>query len=126
MSLGAKAKEETYTIDASGKILGRLAVEIVNILRGKNKPNFLPYLEGANGVVVFNADKMKVSGKKMKQKIYYRHSLYPGGLKKKVLREMFEKDSREVLRRAVYGMLPKNKLRAKMIKRLKMYKGEIK
>lgn len=112
-----------HTIDAANKILGRLAVEVAILLRGKNKPNFAPYLADiGERVVVFNTDKLKVSGKKLKQKIYYRHSGYPGGIKSRRLDEMIEKDSRKVVRGAVYGMLPKNKLRDKIIRRLKLYK----
>lgn len=113
-----------HKIDATNKILGRLAVEIANLLRGKNKPNFVPYLDVGDKVVVINTDKIKVTGQKMKQKIYYRHSGYPGGIKATKLAEAIEKDSRQVVRRAVYGMLPKNKLRDKIIKKLKLYKKE--
>jgi large subunit ribosomal protein L13 len=113
-----------HTIDATNKILGRLAVEIANLLRGKNKPSFVPYLDMGDEVIVINTDKIKVTGRKLKQKIYYRHSGYPGGLRATKLEEALKKDSREVVRRAVYGMLPKNKLRDKMIKKLKLYKGE--
>jgi large subunit ribosomal protein L13 len=113
-----------HTIDATNKILGRLATEVAILLRGKNKPNFAPHLDIGDEVTVINTDKIKVTGQKMKQKIYYRHSGYPGGLKVRRLEEMMEKDSREVVRKAVYGMLPKNKLRDKIIKRLKLYKGE--
>ncbi|OGZ33709.1 MAG: 50S ribosomal protein L13 [Candidatus Portnoybacteria bacterium RIFCSPLOWO2_12_FULL_39_9] len=113
-----------HTIDASGKILGRLAVEAAVLLRGKNKPDFTPRLDTDNEITVINTDKIRVTGRKLKQKIYYRHSGYPGGIRARRLEEMLEKDSREVVRKAVYGMLPKNKLRDRMIKRLKLYKGE--
>ena len=113
-----------HTIDATDKILGRLAVEIANLLRGKNKPSFVPYLDKGDEVVVVNTDKIKVTGRKMKQKIYYRHSGYPGGITATRLEEAMEKDSCQVVRKAVYGMLPKNKLRDKIIKKLKLYKGE--
>jgi len=112
------------TIDATNKILGHLAVEAANLLRGKNKPGFLPYLDKGDRVTITNTDKIKVTGRKMKQKIYYRHSGYPGGLKEFRLEEMMERDSRQVVRKAVYRMLPKNKLRKKMIKKLELYKGE--
>ena len=121
-----ETKQKIHTIDAAGQILGRLAVQVANILRGRNKPDYLPYKDMGENVVVFNVDKIKVSGKKMKQKVYYRYSGYPGGLKKRRLEEVMERDSREALRKAVYGMLPKNRLRDKMIKKLKMYKLEIK
>jgi large subunit ribosomal protein L13 len=117
---------KTHTIDATNKILGRLAVEIANLLRGKNKSDFVPYLDRGDEVIVINADKIRVTGQKLKKKIYYRHSGYPGGLKQTRLEQALEQDSREVIRKAVYGMLPKNKLRDKIIKKLKLYKGEVK
>lgn len=117
-------KRQTYTIDTSGKVLGRLAVEVANLLRGKNKPNFTPHLDQGGFVIVNNTDKIRLTGKKFSQKQYFSHSGYPGGLKIKKFEELFKRDSREVLRKAVFGMLPQNKLRTKMIKRLKMYKGE--
>lgn len=112
-------ERKTHTIDAAGKVLGRLAVEIALLLRGKNKPGFVPYEDMGDYVVVKNADKITVSGKKMSQKKYYRHSGYPGGLKETPMKDVFSKNPGEVLRRAVSGMLPKNKLRAQQIKRLK-------
>lgn len=105
-------------IDAKGKTLGRLASEIAKILQGKHRPDYSPEKPGDEIVEVYNVDKIKVTGKKMEQKFYYRHSGYPGGLKKISLKQLFEKNPGEVLRRAVYGMLPKNKLRKKRIKRL--------
>ncbi len=110
------------TIDASGKILGRLAVEIAVLLRGKNKPNFSPNIPGEDKVVVINASKIKFSIKKLELKKYYHHSGYLGGIKEASLREVFSKDPNEVLRRAVFGMLPVNKLRASTIKRLEFHK----
>ncbi len=118
-------EQKINTIDASDKILGRLAVEVANLLRGRNKPEFLRYKDMGEKVVVFNTDKIKVTGKKMKQKAYYHYSGYPGGLKKTPLEKLFSADSREVLKKAVYGMMPKNKLRDQMIKKLEMHKGEI-
>ena len=114
-----------YKIDATNKVLGRLASKIAILLQGKHKPNFVPYLNTGDKVIVTNTDKMKITGKKLKKKVYYRHSGYPGGLKKITLEELMKKDSREVLRKAVWGMLPKNKLRKQRIKNLKLYKGEI-
>lgn len=111
-------EKNIYKIDASGKILGRLAAEIAVLLRGKNKPDFQRHLDGGAAVEVANAGKLKFSGKKMKQKIYYKHSGYLGGLKAEALEVKFKKNPAEVLRRAVLGMLPKNKTRAKIIKRL--------
>jgi len=115
-------EKEKYTIDATGKPLGRLAVKISLLLRGKNKPSFRPNKQGESIVEVKNVEKMKITGKKMKNKIYYHHSGYPGGLKETVMEKVFKKDPGEVLRRAVWGMLPKNKLRSKQIKRLKILK----
>lgn len=112
-------KSDTHIIDATGKILGRLAAEIAVLLRGKNKPGFLLYKDMGDSVTVKNVKKIAVSGKKMEQKKYYRHSGYPGGFKEIPMKRVFEKNPSEVLRRAVLGMLPKNKLRAKQIKRLK-------
>jgi len=119
------AIKEKYTIDASGKSLGRVASQVAVILRGKNKPGFRPYLNKNYQVVVFNTDNIRLTGNKLIQKKYYRHSGYLGGLREIEMSKVFKKDSGEVLRKAVYGMLPKNRLRAKMIKRLKMHKGEI-
>lgn len=116
--------KKTYTIDATGKVLGRLAAEIAVLLRGKNKPDFSPHIDVGDSVVVINTSKIKVTGKKAEQKKYYRHSGYPGGIKETAYKKLFEKDSNEVLRKAIYGMLPKNKLRAKMMRRLKLYAKE--
>lgn len=107
-----------HTIDATGKILGRLAVEVAVLLRGKQKPGFLPYRDMGDFVAIKNIGKIIVSGKKMENKIYYRHSGYLGGLKETPFKKLFEKNPAEVLKRAVLGMLPKNRLRAKQIKRL--------
>ncbi len=113
-----------YKINAKNKILGRLAVEIANLLRGKGKVEFVPYKDVGDKVVVINSDKLKFTGQKLKKKIYYRHSGYLGGIKERPLEKAMEKDSREVLRQAVYGMLPKNKLRDILIKKLEIYKQE--
>lgn len=107
----------THTIDATNKVLGRLASRIALLLQGKNKPTFVPYLIKGDKVVVVNVDKIKVTGKKFEKKIYYHYSGYPGGMKKKLMREF---SSAELLRRAVYNMLPKNKLRKDMLKRLEI------
>lgn len=113
-------KRNTQTIDATGKPLGRLAVEIARLLRGKHKPDFMPHKDEGDFVVVKNIKKMKITGKKLKQKIYYHHSGYPGGLKETPMEKLFKENPGEVLKKAVWGMLPKNKLRPKMIKRLKI------
>ena len=110
---------KTHKIDAEGKVLGRLAAKISVLLRGKNKPDFVPYKEGEDFVIVKNVDRIKFTGKKFEKKKYYRHSGYPGGLKETPLKKVFQSRPKEVLREAVLGMLPKNKLRARMIKRLK-------
>ncbi|PIU42907.1 MAG: 50S ribosomal protein L13 [Parcubacteria group bacterium CG_4_9_14_0_2_um_filter_35_11] len=107
-------------INATNKILGRLASEIAKILQGKDKPNFRPEKSGKEIVEVENVDKIKVTGKKLKEKIYYHYSGYPGGLKTITLEELIKKNPAEVLKRAVLGMLPKNRLQKQRIKRLKI------
>jgi large subunit ribosomal protein L13 len=114
---------ETHTIDATNKTLGRLASQIAVLLRGKQKPDFVPYKDMGDFVLVRNVEKIKITGKKMEQKKYYRHSGYPGGLKEIPLKTLFKKNPAEVLRKAVLGMLPKNKLRKKQINRLKFVKA---
>ena len=113
-------KREIHTIDATDKVLGRLAAQIAVLLRGKHRPNFVPYKDMGDFVIVENVNKLKFTGKKIEQKKYYRHSGYWGGLKEIPLKKLFAERPDEVLRKAVYRMLPKNKLRAKMIKRLKI------
>lgn len=117
-------KRQTHTIDASGKVLGRLATEIATILMGKNKPSFVPYLDTGDFVVVTNASKIKLTGKKMQQKKYTRHSGYPGGLKVETFDKMIIRKPEFVIEHAVAGMLPGNKLGKAMIKKLTVYKGE--
>jgi large subunit ribosomal protein L13 len=112
------------TIDAKNRSIGRLATEVAHLLRGKHKTEFQPHLDTGDEVVVVNTDKIRVTGNKMKDKIYYRHSGYPGGLKEEPLEKVFERDSREVVKKAVYGMLPKNKLRKQLIKKLELYKDK--
>jgi large subunit ribosomal protein L13 len=114
--------EKWYIIDAKDKILGRLASKIAYILIGKNRITYSPDRVGGNYVVVINTDKIKVTGKKLVQKKYYRHSGHLGNLKEFNLKYMLERDSRKVLELAVLKMLPKNKLRKRLIKRLKLYK----
>ena len=112
-------KREQQVIDATDQVLGRLASKIAVILRGKNKPNFNPRLDQGGSVMVENADKIKITGRKLDGKIYYRHSRYPGGLKAAKMKDLIaRKGMREVLRKAVYGMLPVNRLRKEMRKRL--------
>lgn len=111
---------KTHEIDASGKILGRLAAEVAVLLRGKQKAGFLRHIDAGDSVEVFNVEKLKFSGKKLRQKIYYKHSGYLGGLHQEKLEDKFKKSPAQVFRLAVLGMLPKNKTRAKIIKRLKI------
>jgi len=113
-------ERKTHTIDATGKVLGRLAAEIAILLRGKNKPDFVSYQDRGDFVVVKNINKIKFSGKKIEQKKYFRHSGYLGGVKEIPLKRLFEKNPSKVLQKAVFGMLPRNKLRAKIIKKLKI------
>ena len=120
----SKTKTQRVTIDATGKNLGRLAVEIADLLRGKNDPSFLPHVVAGSAVTVTNTDKINVTQKKRDEKLYTRHSGYPGGIKHETLGSLMERDSREVVRRAVYGMLPKNKLRDRFITYLTLYRGE--
>lgn len=110
-----------HLIDAKGKILGRLAVEISDKLRGKSKSNFVPYLDMGDFVVVTNAKGVKVSGKKAQDKKYYSHSMYPGGLKVKTFGEVIESRPEDIIKHAVKGMLPNNKLRNKLLKKLYVF-----
>ncbi len=116
-------KREKHIIDASDKILGRLSSEVAILLMGKHKPNYVPYLDCGDLVVVTNAGKIKVTGKKITQKIYTRHSGYPGGLKQETYAKLMEKDPRKIIEHAVSGMLPKTKLGKAMIKKLTVVKG---
>ena len=114
-------KRETHTIDASGKILGRLATEVATILMGKKKPQFVPYLDAGDFVVVTNASKVMVSGKKSQDKVYTRHSGYPGGLKQETFDKMIVRKPEFVIEHAVLGTLPGNKLGRQMIKKLTVF-----
>lgn len=113
-------ERKKYTIDAANKSLGRLAAEIAIILRGKNQPDFMPNKDSGGVVLIKNIDKIRFTGNKSLNKIYYSHTGFMGGLKEIVLKDLFKKDPAEVLKRAVYGMLPTNKLRDQQIKRLKI------
>ena len=117
-------QRQTHIIDATGKVLGRLASEIAVLLRGKHKPDFVPYKDQGDFVKIKNTDKLKFTGKKFANKKYYHHSGYPGGLKAITLEKLFYKNPEEVLRKAVWGMLPKNKLRKEQIKRLRFERRE--
>jgi large subunit ribosomal protein L13 len=112
-----------YVIDAQDKILGRMAAEIARRLRGKHKPEFAPHIDTGDFIVVVNAKKVKVTGQKLEKKKYYRHTGYPGGLKETTLARMMESKPEEVIRHAVKGMLPKNRLGRAMLKKLKVYAG---
>jgi large subunit ribosomal protein L13 len=114
---------EWYLVDAEGKTLGRLATQIADTLRGKRKPQFTPHVDTGDFVIVINAEKIQVTGNKLDQKRYYRHSGYPGGLRSRTLREQLERRPTEVLRVAVKGMLPKNRLARQQITKLKIYAG---
>jgi large subunit ribosomal protein L13 len=112
-----------YVVDAEGQTLGRLATRIADTLRGKRKPEYTPHVDTGDFVVVVNADKITVTGKKLEQKIYYRHSGYPGGLRERTLAQELERRPTEVLRKAVKGMLPRNRLARQQITKLKIYAG---
>lgn len=123
MASPATIERKWYVVDATGHTLGRLTSEIAAILRGKNKPTFTPHIDTGDYVIVVNADKIKVTGKKLGQKIYYNHSDYPGGMRETTLAEMMAKDSSEVIRLAVKGMLPKGPLGRSMITKLHVFSG---
>jgi large subunit ribosomal protein L13 len=118
-----RPEREWFVVDADGKTLGRLATQIADMLRGKRKPEYTPHCDTGDFVVVVNAEKIAVTGKKRTDKIYYRHSGYPGGLRSRTLNEMLERRPEEVIRKAVAGMLPRNKLARQQIKKLKVYAG---
>ena len=120
----AEIKRQWYIVDAQGQTLGRLASKIAPILKGKHKPTYTPHLDCGDFVVVINVDKVRVTGRKLDQKIYYRHTEYPGGLKSINLRDQLAQHPDRVLMSAVKGMLPKNRLGRQMIKKLKLYAGE--
>jgi large subunit ribosomal protein L13 len=114
---------EWYLVDADGKTLGRLATAIADTIRGKRKPVYTPHTDTGDFVIVINAEKIAVTGQKLDQKIYYRHSGYPGGLRQRTLREQLDRQPTEVLRKAVKGMLPRNRLSRAQITKLKIYAG---
>ena len=118
-----EAPHQWYLVNAEGKILGRLATELAKILRGKNKPTFTPHVDTGDFIVVINAEKVALTGKKMKDKIYYHHTGYPGGIKAISAEKLLAKKPTEVLRIAVKGMLPKNSLGREMLRKLKIYSG---
>jgi large subunit ribosomal protein L13 len=116
-------EKKWWLINADGKILGRLATEVADLIRGKKKPVFTSHLDTGDFVVVINAEKIKVSGKKADQKVYYSHSQYPGGLKEERLKDLLERKPEEVIKKAVWGMIPKGRLGRSVYKHLKVYRG---
>jgi large subunit ribosomal protein L13 len=116
-------EKKWWLINADGKILGRLATEVADLLRGKKKPQFTSHLDTGDFVVVVNAEKIKVSGRKLDQKTYYSHSQYPGGLKEEKLKDLLERKPEDVIKKAVWGMIPKGTLGRSIYKKLKVYRG---
>ena len=116
-------EKKWWVIDAEGKVLGRLATEVAKLLRGKHKPYYTPFLDTGDYVIVVNAEKIKVTGKKLDKKLYRYHSGYLGNLREFTLREMLQRHPERVIEEAVWGMLPKNKLGRKMFRKLKVYRG---
>jgi large subunit ribosomal protein L13 len=116
-------EKKWWVINADGKILGRLATQVAVLLRGKNKPQFSNFLDTGDFVIVINAEKVTVTGRKLAKKEYYSHSQYPGGLKTEVLEDLLARKPEEAIKRAVWGMIPKNKLGRSVYKKLKVYRG---
>jgi large subunit ribosomal protein L13 len=123
MARPLEVERKWYVIDAEGKTLGRLASEIARILRGKNKPQYTPHVDVGDFVVVVNAEKVIVTGRKAEQKIYRRHSGYPGGMKETSYGQMMERRPEEIVRKAVYGMIPRTRLARQQMRKLKIYAG---
>ena len=123
MASPSTVERKWYVVDAEGKTLGRLASEVANVLRGKNKPTYTPHIDTGDYVIVVNAEKIQITGKKLDQKIYYHHSEYVGGMKEATLREMMQKKPEFVITHAVKGMLPKGPLGRQMLKKLHVYAG---
>ena len=123
MASPSTVERKWYVVDAEGKTLGRLASEVANVLRGKNKPTYTPHIDTGDYVIVVNAEKIQVTGEKLDQKIYYHHSEYVGGMKEATLREMMQKKPEFVITHAVKGMLPKGPLGRQMLKKLHVYAG---
>src|SRR5881275_2057801 len=116
-------QRDWYVVDAEGKTLGRLATQIANVLRGKRKPTYTPHVDVGDFVIVVNADKVAVTGDKREKKRYWRHSGYPGGIRSQTLGDLLERRPEEVIRRAVKGMLPRNRLARQQLRKLKIYAG---
>ena len=123
MASPSTIERKWYVVDATGHTLGRLASEVAKVLRGKNKPIFTPHMDTGDYVIIVNADKIKVTGKKLEQKVYYRHSAYVGGMKETTLKEMLAKKPERVIELAVKGMLPKGPLGRAINKKLHVYAG---
>jgi large subunit ribosomal protein L13 len=119
----ARAQRQWYVIDAQGQVLGRMASEIAKILRGKNKPLFTPNTDAGDFVVVVNAKAIRLTGKKLEKKVYYRHTDYPGGIRERSAAKMLEERPEDLVRLAVKGMLPKNRLSRRLVTKLKVYAG---
>ena len=124
MAKNEDMQKKWYLIDAKGKTVGRIATQIATILRGKNKPTFTPHADNGDFVVVVNVDNVKFTGKKFNNKTYYWHTGYPGGIKSITADKLHEKNPGEILKKAVWGMLPKNKWQKKLINRLKLYSSQ--
>jgi large subunit ribosomal protein L13 len=116
-------KREWYVLDAQGVVLGRLATKAANILRGKLKPEFTPHVDTGDHVIIINAEKVLMTGRKLQQKLYYRHSGYPGGIKSTLAQKMMKEKPEEIIRKAIKGMIPKNKLGKEVFRKLKVYAG---
>jgi large subunit ribosomal protein L13 len=116
-------EQKWWLIDAEGRILGRMATEVADLIRGKRKPQFTSHLDTGDFVVIVNAEKIKVSGRKLEEKKYYSHSGYPGGIKEETLKDLLERKPEEVVKKAVWGMIPKGKLGRALYKKLKVYRG---
>jgi large subunit ribosomal protein L13 len=123
MAKAADISRKWYIVDAAGKPLGRVASQVATVLRGKHKPEYTPHVDTGDHVIVINCDKVVLTGRKLDQNFYYHHSGYPGGLRKTSYREMMAKKPLFVMRKAVQGMLPKNRLGRQMIKKLRLYAG---
>lgn len=121
----SEIKKNWYIVDLDGKVLGRVATEIARVLRGKHKAIYSPSVDTGDFVVVVNAEKVKLTGNKLATKMYYRHSGYPGGLREATAAQMLEKKPEDVIKKAVKGMLPKNKLGRDMLRKLKVYAGSV-
>jgi len=123
MARPQEVERKWYVVDAEGQTLGRLATQITRVLRGKNKAQYTPHIDTGDFVVVINADRIEVTGRKAEQKIYYRHTGYPGGLKEVSYERMMDRKPTEIVRKAVWGMMPKSRLARAQFKKLKIYAG---